>query len=311
MSLTKEEANFLRFYYLNLKVASNAARVYFDSVHPPAGLANELANSSVTLKRLPFITKQQLQILYPSPASNVKSEDFDTTIIVCLLRNMAPRESAPVTGWDVLPNPGDTSTGADLARIKWYRNKLAHDGDGKLSPTDFSQYWIDLECAIGRLGGPSLMKEAQSAHHIVLDKFITDLLNKLRNCEKDVYNLQMSQDSITSMINDHTSAIDNQGLIKQEHEQKIQELTIKFKEIEHKLTTHNEHMATCEKNIDNLKRKQIDSDDSSVANKRKRLEDYVTAWCKNNNNLTDVCRTANFDQINDAVTEQVSYTGKK
>ncbi|CAC5407993.1 unnamed protein product [Mytilus coruscus] len=263
MSLSVEESNFLRFYYLNLKVASKAVRVYFDSVHPPAGLASELANSSATLKGLRFITKLQLQTLYPSPASNVRSEDFDTTLIVCLLRNMAPCESSPVTGWDILPHPSDTSKGADLARVKWYRNKLAHDGDGKLSPTDFSQYWGDLECAIGRLGGPSLMKETQSAHHIVLDKSITDMLNGLRNCEKDVNNLQMSQESTTSMINDHTSAIDNQGIIKQEHENKIQELNIKFKEIDQKLTKHNEQMATCEKNIDNLKRKQNDSDDSS------------------------------------------------
>lgn len=77
--------------------------------------------------------------------SNVRSDDFDTTLIVCLLRNMRPRETAPVTGWDNLPIPGDTSTSADLARIKWYRNKLAHTEDGKLSPSGFSQYWGDLE----------------------------------------------------------------------------------------------------------------------------------------------------------------------
>ncbi|CAG2239685.1 unnamed protein product [Mytilus edulis] len=148
MSLTVEESNFLRFYFLNLKYASNALRVYFDSVHPPAGLANDLAKSSATLRGLRFITKQQLHILYPSPASNVSSEDFDTTLMVCLLRNMAPHEIAPVTGWDKLPHPGDTSKGADLARIKWYRNKLAHDGEGKLSPADFSQYWGDLEYVV-------------------------------------------------------------------------------------------------------------------------------------------------------------------
>ncbi|CAG2198266.1 unnamed protein product [Mytilus edulis] len=133
MSLTVEESNFLRFYFLNLKIASKAVRAYFDLVHPPAGLANELANSSTTLRGLRFISQLQLKILYPSPASNVRSDDFDTTLIVCLLRNMRPRETAPVTGWDNLPIPGDTSTSADIARVKWYRNKLAHTEDGKLS----------------------------------------------------------------------------------------------------------------------------------------------------------------------------------
>lgn len=67
MSLSNEETNFLRFYFLNLKIASKAARVYFDSVHPAPRLAKELANNTVTLKRLRFITNVQLQTLYPSP----------------------------------------------------------------------------------------------------------------------------------------------------------------------------------------------------------------------------------------------------
>lgn len=67
MSLTVEESNFLRFYFLNLKIASKAVRAYFDLVHPPAGLANELANSSATLRGLRFISQLQLKILYPSP----------------------------------------------------------------------------------------------------------------------------------------------------------------------------------------------------------------------------------------------------
>ncbi|VDI33179.1 Hypothetical predicted protein [Mytilus galloprovincialis] len=129
--LSEEESNFIRFYYLNLNIASKAVRVYFDSVHPPSGLAGELGktSTSVTLKGLRFITKLQLQTLYRST--------------VCLLRNMTPRECAPITGWDNLPPQGDT--GADLARVKWYRNKLAHSEVGKLSRADFSQYWGDLE----------------------------------------------------------------------------------------------------------------------------------------------------------------------
>ncbi|XP_071155165.1 uncharacterized protein [Mytilus edulis] len=166
MNISEEESNFHSFHYLNLKVVSKAVRVYFDSVHPPEGLASELANNSATLKTLRSMTKLQFNILYPSPASNVRSEDFDTTLIVCLLRNMSPRESAPVTGWNNLPHPGDTSTGADLARVKWYNNMLAHTSDGNLSQTDFIQYWGDLEGAIGRLGGMKLIQEAQAARDV-------------------------------------------------------------------------------------------------------------------------------------------------
>ncbi|XP_071180433.1 uncharacterized protein [Mytilus edulis] len=218
--LSEEESNFLRFYYLNLKIASKAVRVYFDSVHPPSGLAAELGktSTSVTLKGLRFITKPQLQKLYPSTGSTVvRSEHFDTSLIVCLLRNMTPRESAPITGWDNLPQPGDTSTGADLARVKWYRNKLVHSEVGKLSPAGFTQYWGDLEGAIERLGGKTLLKEAQSAQHIVLDKSLTEMLNMVRICVNDVAEHAEKIDNLQLDI-------ENQKTIKMEHENKIERL---------------------------------------------------------------------------------------
>ncbi|CAG2243263.1 unnamed protein product [Mytilus edulis] len=206
MSLPGEESNFLRFYFLNLKVASKAVRVYFDSVHPPGGLAGELSSISTTLKRLRFITKQQLKYIIPKSW------------------NLPPLESAPVTGWDDLPHSSDKSTGADLARFKWYRNKLAHHEDGKLSHTDYNQYWGDLEGAIGRLGGPSMLKESQSAQHVVLDKSLKEMLNMIRNNEKDIQDLHVSQEKHTIMINDLQTTIDNQKTIKEQHENKIQEL---------------------------------------------------------------------------------------
>lgn len=58
---------------------------------------------------------------------------------------MPPNESAPVTGWNNLPLPGDTSIGADLVRVQLYRNQLVHSKDGILSSTDFNHRWSDLE----------------------------------------------------------------------------------------------------------------------------------------------------------------------
>ncbi|XP_076109011.1 uncharacterized protein LOC143077005 [Mytilus galloprovincialis] len=221
MSLKEEELNFLRFYFLNLKIASKAVRVYFDSVHPAVGLATELANSSVTLKRLRFMTKLQLSILYPSPGQTVTSADFDTTLIMCLLRNLPPSESAPVTGWDNLPHPGDTSTGADLARVKWYRNQLVHSKDGILLSTDFNKCWGDLEGAIGRLsakGGLPMLNEAQLAKLVSIGS-LTDVLLELRNYEK-------SQQELTEMITNLQSAVDCLRNNQEEQEQKIHQVHV-------------------------------------------------------------------------------------
>ncbi|VDI11002.1 Hypothetical predicted protein [Mytilus galloprovincialis] len=302
MSLTVEESNFLRFYFLNLKIASKAVRAYFDLVHPPAGLANELANSSATLRGLRFISQLQLKILYPSPASNVRSDDFDTTLIVCLLRNMRPRETAPVTGWDNLPIPGDTSTSADIARVKWYRNKLAHTEDGKLSPSDFSQYWGDLEVAIGRLGGPSLLIEAQSVLHFVMDKSLTDILTLVRNCKQDVHDLQITKEEQTNMIKDLITAMENQKNCKALHENKMQKLNDSLKKGEteaQKITAElKEHKGFIDKSIEKVEafKKEIEKKEDIIKDiqekaveKQNQIENHlVSLQCKFDKKFKDI-----------------------
>lgn len=65
--------------------------------------------------------------------------------MVCLLRNITlPGISPPVTGWDNLPNPHDTSPGAYLARIKYYRNEIAHSTEHTLNTFDFQDKWKAL-----------------------------------------------------------------------------------------------------------------------------------------------------------------------
>ncbi|XP_071177960.1 transport and Golgi organization protein 1 homolog [Mytilus edulis] len=300
MSLTVEESNFLKFYFLNLKIATKAVRVYFDYVHPAAGLATELANSKAKLTGLRFITQLQQQILYPSNASNVLSDNFDTTLIVCLLRNVIPRESVPVTGWDKLPLPGDTSTGADLARVKWYRNQSVHSKDGILSPTDIIQYWGDLEGAIGRLGGSNLLIEAQSTKHIILDKSLTDILTKIRLNEHYI-------EENREMIDKLQVVVENQQTIKEQQEDRIQQLIdslqkegIQTQKHAAELSAHKESIYKCADEIAECK-KEIEKINSSIESKHNEATDtqnqvvnlthlLVRQECKYNKKLTEIER---------------------
>lgn len=73
MSLTLEESNFLRFYYLNLKVATKAVRVYFDHIHRQGRLVWKLKKNETHLKSLDnLITSHQINILYPSSGKFLK-----------------------------------------------------------------------------------------------------------------------------------------------------------------------------------------------------------------------------------------------
>lgn len=77
----------------------------------------------------------------------VVSTDIDLTLMVCLLRNISPVVVAPVpSGFDQLPLPSDTSDGANIARIKFYKNFLvSHSTDGKIVSSDFNNIWTELE----------------------------------------------------------------------------------------------------------------------------------------------------------------------
>ncbi|XP_062605991.1 uncharacterized protein LOC134267802 isoform X2 [Saccostrea cucullata] len=161
--VSPEETNFLRFVNLVLKRVPKAVRVYFDTVHPPSNLAADLASEKPTLTNLrarKVINQVQWNTLFG--VHSPLSRDFDVTLLICLLRNMSPSTPAPTAGFDILPNPSDVSTGADLARIKFYRNKVAHSADARMNANEFNTSWIDVEGAIGRLGGSALLNEAQT-----------------------------------------------------------------------------------------------------------------------------------------------------
>lgn len=67
------------------------------------------------------------------------SSTFDITLMICLIRNLTSVQIS-----DTLPLPVDTTLGADLSRIKYYRNQIAHCDDGILDDLPFHTYWDDI-----------------------------------------------------------------------------------------------------------------------------------------------------------------------
>ncbi|XP_062598766.1 uncharacterized protein LOC134260194, partial [Saccostrea cucullata] len=92
---------------------------------------------------------------------------------------MSPSTPPPAGGFDVLPNPSVVSTGADLARIKFYRNMVAHSADARMNRNEFNTSWTDVEGAIGRHGGSTLLNETQAFRSSPIDESERDLLLEL------------------------------------------------------------------------------------------------------------------------------------
>lgn len=66
----------------------------------------------------------------------------------------------PVNGYDDLPVTTETTPASDIARIKHYRNILAHLHDGKVDGTLFSTAWTDIS-------GVRKILEQNTYHHLV------------------------------------------------------------------------------------------------------------------------------------------------
>lgn len=81
--------------------------------------------------------------IYPITFSvDPDSKTFDITLIIVLLKHLTDIER-PINGIDSLPSETETTPCADLARIKYYRNHIAHV-DGKIKRSWLLQAWDDI-----------------------------------------------------------------------------------------------------------------------------------------------------------------------
>ncbi|CAG2233726.1 unnamed protein product [Mytilus edulis] len=187
LSLTVEETNFLRLVALTIGVAPRAVRCYFDGVFHPNNLQTTLLNQQKTIDNLRYRKK----------SSNISSVQH-----IISFRNISGI-APPVTGYDTLPSPSDISKGADLARIKHYRNKIAHSTDSKLLSQEFEDAWNDLGTAIGRLGGIVFQQECFSLKSSNLDS----------ECYKDILlNIRHSQDEVSHTMANMVEALTKKTL---------------------------------------------------------------------------------------------------
>ena len=155
---TDEKANFQRLTRLLMRGGLALLKEVFDSIHPPPNLPAVLSNSVIktqlqTLRRNRVLTHPEWNCLYnPSgPGTYGKSTDFDISLLCKLLREICSL-TPPATGWDILPNSTDHSLEADLARIKFYRNKIyGHNHSMEITNADFEKLWMEISEALLRI----------------------------------------------------------------------------------------------------------------------------------------------------------------
>ena len=125
---TKETSNYAWLCCLLVDVGSCVLREIFDRICPPGNLhtvLNDPKNHAKlqTLRKKGVLSTSQWRKLYPAFKSSVCSRDFDTSLLVFLLRNIWG-QTLPASGQNDLPLATDTSPATDITCIKILRDRV-------------------------------------------------------------------------------------------------------------------------------------------------------------------------------------------
>ena len=188
---SKGRNNFQSLARLLISGGTALLREVFDIKCPPSNLPTTLRNPATKklLKAAP-LSKSQRDCLYPSPGMYGKSTDFDMTLLFRLLRTICGF-APPATGWDCLPSSTDHSFGADLARIKYYRNSIyGHVNENMEIPDDeFSSLWREISEALVRIAGQISLAKAREWKNVI-DTYKDEFGGKIESIAQEVQRLR-------------------------------------------------------------------------------------------------------------------------
>ena len=155
---TKEASNYAQLCRLLVEVGSLVLRDIFDRVCPSENLYAVLTNPTnhaklKTLRKKRVLSTSQWEKLYPASKSSVSSKDFDTSLLLILLKNIWGL-TLPASDGNNLSSGSDTSPEAGITCIKFFRDRVfSHAGNASVDDPTFSWYWISIKDTFLHIGG--------------------------------------------------------------------------------------------------------------------------------------------------------------
>ena len=147
---TKGTSNYAQLCRLLVEVGSHVLREIFDRVCSPENLNAVLTNPTnhaklQALRKKGVLSTSQWRKLYPVVKWSISSGNFDTSLLLFLLRSIYGL-TLPTFSWNNLPLITDTTPAADITRIKILRDKVySHVTSGSVDDPTFNSYWNDIK----------------------------------------------------------------------------------------------------------------------------------------------------------------------
>ncbi|XP_071177510.1 uncharacterized protein [Mytilus edulis] len=196
--LSQEEENYVRMCLLMTGISTRAARIVFDREFAPSCLDSTLKRETKKLRNLQSkgkINQIQWNLLFRNKPD---SQTFDVTLMITLVRHLTdPKDLIPPHGgYDRLPFANEITPTSDLARIKFYRNFLAHLVDEKIDDTEFTTAWDIVTDAISRLGGKTMKQECDNLKVKILDQSSREIILEIKRSNNEIKELKKSMESL-------------------------------------------------------------------------------------------------------------------
>lgn len=151
--LTRQDPNkknAVKLLRLLVEKGSAALRNVFDMYHPPATLTESLLSYRSHLVNLRSLRSHHMNILFPRDGKNVRSTDFDITLLYLLLTNICNLHPPSSTrSWLQDPPLHDQSMEANVARIMYYHKEVTYRvKNAGYDDRTFRTLWNDISNTI-------------------------------------------------------------------------------------------------------------------------------------------------------------------
>ena len=219
-----EKTNGAKLSRLLIDGGTTVLRKIFDRYHPPANLLADLNTNYRTLNNLlrrRVLHRPQWDLLFPRGGAIPDSNTFDITLLFLLLTSICGLSPLP-SGWHTKPPASDTSVEANLARIKFFRNKLyGHVTTTGIDTPTFSALWLEISAVLVALGLPQAEIDRLKAVHCGEEDFI-DVLFEWADSEEDI---KSQLKAIRQHVDEvHSTQLEDRKILQDSIKRKLEEV---------------------------------------------------------------------------------------
>ena len=150
LNVSEEKTNGTKLMRLLVDGGTHVLRNLLHSVYPTDKLQVVLNNNKAKLQLLRsrgIIYKNQWEMLFPASCDPPDSKTFDISLLHLLLREIC-HLTAPSTGWHNMPAEDDNGLGANITRIKCFRNELCHNVSTEIPNAKFEDKWNEIALSL-------------------------------------------------------------------------------------------------------------------------------------------------------------------